>query len=118
MTPNQPLPTYPSAATGRPPRIPEATRLLGLWAELARLAASAAAHGHGDEPALRRLQVQVEEAITDRFPDQEARMDELLVWESGLFHVAETPPETCLICRKARLELPLDLPLPILGGVS
>ena len=116
MTTNQPLPTYFSAATSRPSTTPEAVRLLRLWAELARLAASAAAHGHRDETALRRLQVQVEEAITDQFPDQQELMDELLVWESGLLHVAETPPETCLICRKARLGLPFDLPLPILGG--
>lgn len=44
-------------------------------------------------------------------------MAELWVWESTLVHVAETPPETCLICRKARLGLPADLPLPAtIGG--
>ena len=35
----------------------------------------------------------------------------------SLLHAAETPPEDCLICRKARLGLPADLPLPAgLGG--
>ena len=44
-------------------------------------------------------------------------LDELWGWEAALLHTAEAPPEDCLICRKARLGLPADLPLPAgLGG--
>jgi hypothetical protein len=85
--------------------------------ELTQRTASAAAHRSGDEESLRNLQLQVEDTITDRLPDSEALMAELWVWEAGLLHQAETPPETCLICRKARLGLPADLPLPAaIGG--
>ncbi len=65
----------------------------------------------------RILQLQVEEALADRLTDPDVVMAELWVWEATLLHLAETPPETCLICRKARLGLPADLPLPTdLGG--
>lgn len=115
----QPLPALAQAASPAPPRDPEATRLLRLWVELTQRAASAAAHRSGDEESLRNMQLQVEDAIADRMPDYEALMAELCVWESTLIHVAETPPETCLICRKARLGLPADLPLPAaIGGAS
>ncbi|GAA2135352.1 hypothetical protein GCM10009844_00540 [Nocardioides koreensis] len=116
---NQPQPALAQAANPAPPRDPEASRLLRLWVELTQGAASAAAHRSGDEQSLLYLQLQVEETITDRLPDHEALMAELWVWESTLIHVAETPPETCLICRKARLGLPADLPVPAaLGGAS
>jgi hypothetical protein len=114
---NQPQTALAQAANSVPPRDPEASRLLRLWVELTQRAASAAAHRSGDEESLRNLQLQVEDAITDRLPDGDALMAELWVWESTLIHVAETPPETCLFCRKARLGLPADLPLPAaLGG--
>lgn len=116
MTTSQPLSVPAQAAHPAPPRDPEASRLLRLWVELTQRAASAAAHRSGDEEPLRDLQLQVEDAITDRLPDHEALMAELWVWESTLIHVAETPPETCLICRKARLGLPADLPLPAAAG--
>ena len=118
MTPTtQPRPALAQAANPAPPRDPEAARLLRLWVELTQRAASAAAHRSGDEESLRNLQLQVEDAITDRMPDHEALMAELWAWESTLIHLAETPPETCLICRKARLGLPTDLPLPAtIGG--
>jgi hypothetical protein len=114
---NQPRPALAQAASPAPPSDREAPRLLRLWVELTQRAASAAAHRSGDEQSLRNLQLQVEDAITDRVPDHEVLMAELWVWESTLVHVAETPPETCLICRKARLGLPADLPLPAtIGG--
>ena len=113
---NQPLPVPARAANPTPPRDPEASRLLRLWVDLTRRAASAAAHRSGDEESLRRLQLQVEDAITDRLPDHDVLMAELWVWESTLIHEAQTPPEACLICRKARLELPADLPLPAALG--
>ena len=120
MTPTpQPQSALAQAANPAPPRDREASRLLRLWVELTQRVASAAAHRSGDEESLRDLQLQVEDAITDRVPDHEALMAELWVWESTLIHVAETPPETCLICRKARLGLPADLPLPAgIGGAS
>ena len=117
MTQAQPLPVPALAANPAPPRDHETARLLRLWVELTQRVASAAAHRSGDEASLRNLQLQVEDAITDRLPDSDALMAELWVWEAGLLHQAETPPETCLICRKARLGLPADLPLPVaIGG--
>jgi hypothetical protein len=114
----QPRPALAQAASPAPPRDRETSRLLRLWVDLTQRAASAAAHRSGDEESLRNLQLQVEDAITDRLPDSEALMAELWVWESTLIHVAETPPETCLNCRRARLDLP-DLPLPAApGGAS
>jgi hypothetical protein len=104
------------AANYTPPSDREATRLLRLWVELTQRVASAAAHRSGDEDSLRNLQFQVEDAITDRLTDSDALMAELWVWEAGLVHRSQTPPETCLICRKARLGLPADLPLPAMMG--
>ena len=119
MTPmNQPRPVLAQAANPAPPRDPEAARLLRLWVDLTQRAASAAAHRSGDEQSLRDLQLQVEDALNDRLPRSDALLAELWVWEATLIHVAETPPETCLICRKARLGLPADLPLPAAIGGS
>lgn len=115
---NQPRPVYAQAANPNPPDDEEASRLLRLWVELTWRVASAAAHNSSDEESLRNLQLQVEDAITDRVPDSEALLAELWVWESTLLHSAETPPETCLICRKASLGLPADLPLPATIGGS
>ena len=118
MTPmNQPQPALALAANPAPPRDRETTRLLKLWTELTQRAASAAAHRSPDEESLRILQLQVEDTLADRLTDPDVVMAELWAWEATLLHVAETPPETCLICRKARLGLPADLPLPAdLGG--
>jgi len=113
---NQPQPVLAQAANNTPPTDPETSRLLRLWVELTQRAASAAAHRSGDEESLRNLQLQVEDALTDRVPGSDALLAELWVWESTLIHVSETPPETCLICRKARLGLPADLPLPATFG--
>ncbi|RYP89049.1 hypothetical protein EKO23_01075 [Nocardioides guangzhouensis] len=104
------------AANPTPPYDREAARLLRLWVELTQRLASAAAHRSTDEEALRNLQLQVEDTITDRLPNSDALLAELWVWEAGLLHQSETPPETCLICRKARLGLPADLPLPAAVG--
>ena len=118
MTPRtQPQPVPIRAANPATPRDREATRLLRLWVELTQRTATADAHQSGDEESLRNLQLQVEDAITDRLPDSEALLAELWAWEAGLLHQSETPPETCLICRKASLGLPADLPLPAtIGG--
>lgn len=114
---NQPQPAFALAANPAPPSDRETTRLLKLWTELTQRAASAAAHRSSDEQPLRSLQLQVEDALTDRLTDPDVAMAELWAWEATLLHIAETPPETCLICRKARLGLPADLPLPAdLGG--
>ena len=119
MTPtSQPLPVPAQAASPTRPLSREATRLLGIWVDLAERIASANAHRLRDEEPLRELQLQVEDAISDRHPECDELMVELLAWESTLIHVAarETPPETCLTCRKLRAQIPLQLPLPTRGG--
>jgi hypothetical protein len=114
---NQPQPALALAATPAPPRDRETQRLLDLWVQLTYRTASAAAHHSPDETSLRDLQLQVEDALSDRLDDPYLVLDELWGWEAALLHTAETPPEDCLICRKARLGLPADLPLPAgLGG--
>lgn len=119
MTPmNQPQPALALAANPAPPRDRETQRLLDLWVQLTYRTASAAAHHSPDEASLRDLQLQVEDALTERLDDPHVLLDELWVWESTLIHTADTPPEDCLICRKARLGLPADMPLPAgIGGV-
>ncbi|MCB0909339.1 MAG: hypothetical protein KDB63_19720 [Nocardioidaceae bacterium] len=118
MTPTQPRSALALTATTVPPRDREASRLLALWVDLTVRLASAAAHQSSDEPSLRNMQVQVEEALLDQPAVPDAVMAELWAWEATLLHVAEMPPENCLICRKARLGLPADVPLPArVGGV-
>lgn len=119
MTPTtQPLPV--PARTASPARsFPrDALRLLKVWIDLTERIASANAHRTTDEGPLREMQLQVEDAISDRHPECDELMIELLTWESTLIHVAawETPPENCLACRKMRVGLPLALPLPPQGG--
>ena len=118
MTPmNQPQSALALAANPAPPGDRETERLLDLWVQLTHRTASAAAHHSPDEASLRDLQLQVEDALSDRLHDPYPVLDELWCWEAALLHTAETPPEDCLICRKARLGLPADLPLPAgLGG--
>jgi hypothetical protein len=114
---NQPQPALALTANPAPPRDREAQRLLDLWVQLTYRTASAAAHHSPDEASLRDLQLQVEDALSDRLDNPYLVLDELWCWEATLLHTAETPPEACLICRKARLGLPVDLPLPAgLGG--
>ena len=118
MTPQQPQPALAQVASTVPPRDQEASRLLSLWVELTQRVASAAAHESSDEESLRNLQLQVEDALADRLPDPEPVMAELWVWESTLLHGAEAPSKICLLCRKGRLGLPANLPLPaVVGGV-
>ncbi len=113
MTPTtQPQPALAQAASPTPPYDEQASRLLRLWVELTWRVASAAAHHSSDEESLRTLQLQVEDEITDRLPDSDALMAELVVWESTLIHTGQTSADDCLICVKARLGLPPDLPLP------
>ena len=112
----QPQSAAAQAASSTPSRCPEQVRLVELWTDLTRRTAMAAAHGSDDEESLRTLQLQVEDEITDRFPDGDALLVELWTWEASLIHVAQTRPETCLICRRARLGLPADLPLPGAAG--
>ncbi|KQX64500.1 hypothetical protein [Angustibacter sp. Root456] len=116
MTPSQPLTaSTPKASTTRDPQ-PEGERLLRLWGELARHAACAAAHGTGDETSLLRQQLQLEETLAARY-NGAGLLDELAVLDASLIHGPDqTPPEQCLICRRARLELPLALPFPAVRG--
>jgi hypothetical protein len=116
MTATQPLPVLVSGS--QPPVNPETSRLLSLWAELAVKAASSSAHGTADEEPLRELQTQVEDALLDRSLITKDVLDELIAWESTLLHHApQSPPEDCLLCRKSRLEIPFEMPLPVpVGG--
>ena len=117
MPTTQPQPVPAQVANTTPPHDREASRLLRLWVDLTQRLACATAHRSIDEPALRNLQLQVEDEISDQLPESDALLAELWVWEATLIHQSETPPETCLICRKARLGLPADLPLPAdMGG--
>lgn len=116
MTPNQSLTASTPTASITAPSQSEPERLLRLWGELAQRAACAAAHDTGDEPTLLRQQLQVEEAIAARYAGPDT-MDRLAILDASLVHGPDqTPPERCLICRRARLELPLELPFPALRG--
>lgn len=118
MTPmNQPQHAPALAASQAPPYDRETQRLLDLWVQLTYRTASAAAHHSPDEASLSDLQLRVEEALSDRLDDPYLVLDELWGWEAALLHTAQTAPEDCLICRKARLNLRADLPIPAgLGG--
>jgi hypothetical protein len=115
---SQPLPVPAQAASPTRHLSREAIRLLGIWVDLAERVASANAHHTRDEEPLRELQLQVEDAISDRHPECDELMIELVAWESTLIHVAarQTAPETCLTCRKVRAQIPLQLPIPTRGG--
>lgn len=113
MTPNQPLRAKLVAASSTPPSRREESRLLRLWIQLTYRAASAAAHGSEEEASLRASQLQVEEALLERFPTCEPLVRELWVWESALLHDGSgVPVSACLLCRRASLELPAGVPLP------
>jgi hypothetical protein len=90
---------------------------MGIWVDLAERIVSANAHRTRDEEPLRRLQLQLEDAISERHPECDELMIELVAWELTLTHdpAPQTPPETCLTCRKLRAQIPLQLPLPA-GG--
>jgi len=114
-----PPPDSPQAADTTPPPDRETTRLLGLWVDLTRRAASAAAHRTGQESSLYHLQQQVEETLTDRLPDPEAVWPELLAWEATLIHPGDVPVTDCLVCHLARILLPETLALvPVVEGKS
>jgi hypothetical protein len=88
-----------------------------MWRDLALRAAQAAAHDDDEELTLTALQLQVEQAITDRHPGHSGVMDEMLVWESTLAHFASGPAETCLDCRRPRRGLSLTPSRPeVIGG--
>lgn len=119
MTPNQPLRATLVAASPTPPSRREESRLLRLWIQLTYRAASAAAHGSREEASLRRSQLQVEETLLERFPGCRPLLDELIVWESSLLHDGSgVPVSACLLCRRATLDLPTAVPLPVstMGG--
>ena len=107
----QPLPAL-SAASTTPPPDSDLTRLLTMWRTLAVRVAQAAAHDDDQELAFTSLQLQVEQAITDRHPELSGVMDELLAWESTLAHPGSGPVATCLDCRRARVGFPDILAFP------
>lgn len=118
MTPtSQPQSAHVRTANRIPSYDEETARLLRIWVDLTWRATSAVAHHNGDADVLREQQQWVEDAISDRLPQQDNLLGALWAWEVGLAHEASTPVATCLICRKASLGLPPDLPLPAgLGG--
>jgi hypothetical protein len=83
-----------------------------MWRTLAVRVAQAAAHDDDQELAFTSLQLQVEQAITDRHPELSGVMDELLAWESTLAHPGSGPVATCLDCRRARVGFPDILAFP------
>ena len=112
MNNTQPLLAHVPASPA-PARTPEATRLLRVWVDLATRAAAACAHGNEDEDSLRDMQVQVEKALIERSLIDQRQFDAMTWWESTLLHIVpEVSVADCLVCRKARLGLPADLPLP------
>ena len=114
MTPSQPLRAKRVAASSTPPSRREESRLLRLWIQLTYRAASAAAHGSEEEASLRASQMHVEEALLERFPTCEPLLTELVIWESTLLHDGSgVPISACLLCRRAALELPAGVPLPV-----
>ena len=114
MTPtHQPLPAPVVAASTTPAQPAGPARLLRLWAQLACRVVAAEAHDQLDQEALRMSLRQVEDALAAQFPGHPGLLDELVVLESRYFHLDGTSsPQGCLLCRRARLELPLSLPLP------
>lgn len=109
------LATQPASPV--PPRNTEASRLLRVWVDLASRAAAACAHDTEDEDSLRDMQVQVEQALLERSLISQDQLDAMTWWESTLIHVLpQVSVQACLICRKARLGLPMDLPLPPVSG--
>jgi hypothetical protein len=91
-----------------------AARLLRLWVQIARRTVSAASHCSEDEFPLWDQQLAVEERVLELFPESAAQLSELIAWELSLMHDgdASTPVESCLLCKRARLQLPPGLPFP------
>lgn len=97
----------------------EFSRLLNLWIDLAARAAAAVGHDSPDAASIMRLHLDIEDVLTARFPDEFCRIrDELIAWEASLLHASDTSElsASCLHCRRARVGLPANLPLPVRGG--
>lgn len=118
MSQPQPLPVDrrtapPLTAAG------EFSRLLNLWIDLAARAAAAVGHDSSDAASIIRLHLDIEDVLEARFPEEFSRIrDELIGWEASLLHASD-PAEvstSCLHCRRARVGLPENLPLPARGG--
>lgn len=106
----QPLPSAAST-TPRPPQL-HAAALVSLWCDLALKVAESNAHRLPDAHSLFEQQMLVEDEIARSHPELDERMTELLVWESELIHDASGEPGSCLQCRRARLHLPPECPVP------
>lgn len=108
-TTSQPLTELLPSATHRPHDSGHLTRLLRLWADATRQAASASAHGSAAARALVRHQEHIEQALADHLPERSPVLDELIVWEASLLHISDVPPRSCLTCRTAQLGLPAEV---------
>jgi hypothetical protein len=106
----QPLPARAAITTSRP-KDTRGPALVALWCQLAVKAAEAEAHDLPSGASLLRQQLLVEEQISTH-PEWDARMQVLLCWEASLLHTAEGDPSSCLQCRRARLTLPPECPVP------
>lgn len=86
-------------------RLSNTDQLVRRWRELAVQTAELDAHGHADPDDLFGRLLQCEAVLRDRHPEQAARWDDLLAWESTLIHVDSGPSGSCVTCRRARRAL-------------
>lgn len=112
MSPTQPAPALARVADTTPPVDRRAARLLKTWVTITQRLIDSSAHGGDDEDELRELQVHVENDIRRHVPGGSALVTELWVWEAGFLHESQATSDACLVCRRALLGLPPDLPIP------
>ncbi len=116
MTASQPV--LPQQERALPHPAADYERLLTLWVDLVRRGAQATAHASGDVASLEISRQHVETALERCYPTEwrETR-DAAIAWESTLIHVGRGElASRCLHCRRARLGLPADVPVPSDGG--
>lgn len=91
---------------------PDTDRLLRTWLSVAVKFAAAVSHDLPEGTALLRQLSAIEEALLERHPDLFEHLSGFLVWGAALVHDGTGRVEDCLVCRRALVDLPLDLPLP------
>ena len=94
--------THLRSVTGR---LSNTDQLVRRWRELAVQTAELDAHGHADPDDLFGQLLSCEAVLRDRHPEQAARWDALLEWESALIHIDSGPSGSCATCRRGRRAL-------------